>query len=280
MSSIPLKTHEERLRSAEFDLVRHEFNTEDKVLEIGGGSGFQAALISECVQECQSVDVRPHPQPVHPVSIYDGKILPFEDQSFDIIFSSNVLEHISDLDDALYECARVLKPGGKMVHVVPSHWWRIWTLLSYYPALPKILLCGLRDLRKPDASDAELSRPLESTGVKEQNQQRDDEQGLLAIVQRRFKLKWIRTIVLSPRHGERGNEITEIYYFSPSWWRRMFERNGWCVLEETPCHLFYSGNTLFGSILSIKMRRLLSRFLGSSTYIYKVSLPTHKSEDI
>ena len=277
MSSIPLKTHEERLRSAEFDLVRHEFNTEDKVLEIGGGSGFQAALISECVQECQSVDVRPHPQPVHPVSIYDGRILPFEDQSFDIIFSSNVLEHIPDLDGALRECARVLKPDGKMVHVVPSHWWRIWTILSYYPALPKILLCGWRDLRK---SDVELTSSPENIEITKQNQQSSHDTGFINILQRRFKLKWIRTIVLSPRHGERGNEITEIYYFSPSWWRRMFERNGWCVLEETPCRLFYSGNTLFGPILSIKMRRLLSRFLGSSTYIYKVSLPTHKSEDI
>lgn len=264
-------TYLEHIRNAEFDHARREFGPRDRVLEIGGGSGFQAALLAECVRECVSIDVKLHPQPVFPVTVYDGKTLPFEESSFDIIFSSNVLEHVSDLDSLLGECSRVLKPGGVMVHIVPSSWWRIWTTVSYYPALPKILMSNLRNLRELDASAVESRSPPKGAKVEGQKRQGRNSSGLMAIIRRHFKLKWIRTILISPRHGERGNEITEIFYFKASWWRNLFERNGWRVMDERPCQLFYSGNGLFGSLLNIRIRRILCRFLGSSTYLYKVS---------
>lgn len=43
---------------------------------------------------------------------YDGSILPFESQTFDIATSWFVLEHIKDLKLSLKEMARVVKPGG------------------------------------------------------------------------------------------------------------------------------------------------------------------------
>jgi SAM-dependent methyltransferase len=43
---------------------------------------------------------------------YDGKKLPFEDDSFDFIFSEQVVEHVDDLDSYLCEAARVLKNDG------------------------------------------------------------------------------------------------------------------------------------------------------------------------
>ena len=51
--------------------------------------------------------------------VYDGEIVPFEDQYFDIIFSSSVLEHVEDLDYSLEELHRVLKIGGYSIHSVP-----------------------------------------------------------------------------------------------------------------------------------------------------------------
>ena len=42
----------------------------------------------------------------------DAEVLPFEDQSFDLVFGHAVLHHIPDLDRALREFRRVLRPGG------------------------------------------------------------------------------------------------------------------------------------------------------------------------
>lgn len=41
-----------------------------------------------------------------------GESLPFEDESFDIVYCCDVLEHVNDLDAVIRESARVLVPGG------------------------------------------------------------------------------------------------------------------------------------------------------------------------
>jgi SAM-dependent methyltransferase len=45
--------------------------------------------------------------------------LTFPDNSFDILINSEVLEHVSDLNKALSEVKRVLKPGGFHVFTIP-----------------------------------------------------------------------------------------------------------------------------------------------------------------
>ena len=50
----------------------------------------------------------------------DATSLPFPDDSFDAIVTSEVLEHIQDDVRALGEFARVLKPGGVLAATVPS----------------------------------------------------------------------------------------------------------------------------------------------------------------
>ncbi len=51
---------------------------------------------------------------------YDGKRLPFADESVDSVYSSHCLEHIDDYQDALRDWHRVLKIGGFLVCIVPS----------------------------------------------------------------------------------------------------------------------------------------------------------------
>jgi SAM-dependent methyltransferase len=53
---------------------------------------------------------------------YDGKTLPFEDNSQDAVFSSHCLEHIADYKGALREWFRVLRVGGFMVVSVPHQY--------------------------------------------------------------------------------------------------------------------------------------------------------------
>lgn len=52
----------------------------------------------------------------------DGCRIPRPDNTFDLIFSSSVLEHVTDHDAAFREMHRVLKPGGVSLHEFPSRW--------------------------------------------------------------------------------------------------------------------------------------------------------------
>jgi SAM-dependent methyltransferase len=50
----------------------------------------------------------------------DALRLPFADGTFDRVIASEVLEHVTDDQQALHEVARVLRPGGTLAATVPS----------------------------------------------------------------------------------------------------------------------------------------------------------------
>jgi ubiquinone/menaquinone biosynthesis C-methylase UbiE len=54
-----------------------------------------------------------------------GEALPFPDATFDIVYSTNVLEHTNDPAQVLREAMRVLRPGGTLQVVCPNY-------LSYF----------------------------------------------------------------------------------------------------------------------------------------------------
>lgn len=51
--------------------------------------------------------------------VYDGKHIPFPDNSFDAILCTQVMEHAEDAEQVRNEIARVLKPGGTLILTVP-----------------------------------------------------------------------------------------------------------------------------------------------------------------
>jgi SAM-dependent methyltransferase len=53
---------------------------------------------------------------------YDGKYIPFPDESFDALFCAEVLEHVFDPEPVLAEIHRVLKPGATALLTVPFCW--------------------------------------------------------------------------------------------------------------------------------------------------------------
>jgi len=53
---------------------------------------------------------------------FDKDKIPYPNDTFDVIFSMQVLEHVADYPKVLAEMARVLKPGGVALHVFPSKW--------------------------------------------------------------------------------------------------------------------------------------------------------------
>jgi SAM-dependent methyltransferase len=60
-----------------------------------------------------------HPRHVRFRSDYE---IDCPDETFDVVYHGNVIEHVPRVWAWLQECARVLKPGGKMIAICPISW--------------------------------------------------------------------------------------------------------------------------------------------------------------
>jgi ubiquinone/menaquinone biosynthesis C-methylase UbiE len=99
-----------------------------RVLEIGGGTGFNLQYYPASVEEL--VVTEPVPGMLErmrrrasssdlPVTMLEASAesLPFEDSSFDTVVSTLVLCSVDDVDRTLAEVHRVLRPGGQLIFV-------------------------------------------------------------------------------------------------------------------------------------------------------------------
>jgi SAM-dependent methyltransferase len=237
------------VRDFELDCVCRLLPAGARVLELGGGSGWQAASLAARGFSVESVDVadNPYRQVLEfPVREYDGHNLPFPEASFDVVYSSNVLEHVVELEPLLVEMRRVLKPGGFAIHLMPTPTWRAWTFLTYYFWLPGAVV-----------RMAARGRAASSVQGPERGRGRSRARRLLSAL-------------MAPRHGERGTSVGELVEFSARSWRRRFGAAGWRIERDFGVGLFYTGCFVSYPLVSIAARRALSRVLGSGCRVYAV----------
>ena len=50
--------------------------------------------------------------------------LGLSNNAFDLVFSSNMLEHVQNLELCMSECERVLRDDGVMLHTMPGRLWK------------------------------------------------------------------------------------------------------------------------------------------------------------
>lgn len=111
--------------------VRHRLAALYRQLHESNGLGLNfGAGRSPHVERVVNLDVYPGAQVD---VVYDGRTIPFEDATFDVVISQEVFEHIADPQAALDEVARVAKPGAQFFlqlpfiigfHSVPGDYWR------------------------------------------------------------------------------------------------------------------------------------------------------------
>ena len=103
---------------------------EDSVLSVGCGPGFETAVLAQQVAEdgnVTGIDVnkdvlgaaRDRSGNLPQVSFQQGDVtdLPVADESYDLAIAKQVLQFVNDVDSALDELFRVLKPGGRVAVV-------------------------------------------------------------------------------------------------------------------------------------------------------------------
>jgi 2-polyprenyl-3-methyl-5-hydroxy-6-metoxy-1,4-benzoquinol methylase len=178
---------------------------------------------------------------------YNGTTIPFEDKKFDVVFSSNVLEHIPHVKEFQKEIERVLKDDGIAIHLMPTETWRFWTILTHYIYIFLFLFKII------------FSKLLKSNAKTNNNAKK---------IQNISKKELLQKVLIAQRHGEQGNIISEIYYFSKSYWNRLFSLTKWKIVDYKTNGIYYSGYFVGAKYFNIKTRKVLSKTFGSSCHFY------------
>jgi SAM-dependent methyltransferase len=122
----------------------------ERVLDCGCGMGFHLMAMGTVWDGLQLVGLDSDPERLKwaeregvPADLVHGDVerLPFDDESFDKVLMSEVLEHLRDDRQALREVHRVLRPGGVLAVSVPHarypFWWdpinAVWARIGARP---------------------------------------------------------------------------------------------------------------------------------------------------
>jgi len=123
--------YQKKIRDSEWNSFKEYIPPKSRLLDVGCGAGYNLIKAKEellCV--CEGIDPEPGSHGVgrYTEGIIDGlnilkgfsENIPFEDKSFDVVFSSHVLEHVSDEQKSLKEMKRVLKDDGVVIIGMPT----------------------------------------------------------------------------------------------------------------------------------------------------------------
>jgi len=104
------------------------------MLDVGCSDGRIAARVARRlgVESVRGVDVELQPDPAIDVTQYNGRELPFDDESFDLVTIVDVLHHAEDPAAVVRESLRVTRPTGRVVikdHLRSSRW-SAWVLFA------------------------------------------------------------------------------------------------------------------------------------------------------
>lgn len=124
-------------------MVRVLATRESRVLDLGCGRGGVVELIWRNVHLAAGVDpdapsLSEHRAHGMPVIRGRGECLPFADESFDLVVSVWVLEHLRDPGRTFGEVRRVLRPGGHFIFLTPNLRNPLMVLNRLGKALPRL----------------------------------------------------------------------------------------------------------------------------------------------
>ena len=122
-------------------------------LDIGCREGNQTRWLRQRGYEVTSIDVEKAFIDCQVVDVDQG--LPFEDDSFDLIWCSEVLEHLEDPGASLAEMRRVTAPGGDIILTTPNSYAMLFKAIAVFGLTPEKIQ---RDDHKHFFDEADIRR--------------------------------------------------------------------------------------------------------------------------
>lgn len=248
-----------------------------RVLELGAGNGYQSGLLAEIADQVVATDyayrekLPPSREGVDFRYVDAERVAEtFQPATFDLVFSSNLLEHLPNPEAAIAGSRRLLAPDGVMIHVVPSVWWKLASMGLFYPFQARRLLRKMRQLAG-GSSENRLRRTITSP-------QDDQDTGWVADnnpkIERSSRSRWRDELFPSP-HGASPSNSRELLDFRKSRWLRLFRDCDLTVAAVIPGPL--SSGRGFGFD---RLRRLLEAMGFAGEFAYVAHRPGEEPESL
>lgn len=225
----------EKLREFEFNCIFGNFSEKifDNALELSCGSCQYSKFLSIYGKRLLATDYDQNKMTVNNsrniiFDVLDAQDLSrFDDNEMDLIFSSNLLEHLPQIDKCLRECRRVIKQDGIIVHTIPTHTWKLFCFFLYYPVMIKKVIKHLLGHKKQPNKRECLDNNL------------------------RPKTKSLLNRLIPEIHGISNTHLKEFVNFGEKRWLNLFSKNNLEVIGIIRLPLYYGYGYHFCFLLYI-----------------------------
>jgi SAM-dependent methyltransferase len=161
-----------------------------------------------------------------------GEALAFGDESFDLVISSYVLEHVADRTAAIQEMKRVARRDARIVALVPAWMERVYAPFHYYPTM--VWRIGRSAFRLAIRRFGIAQRPTAATVAPRSGPaidgaaRREKPEGIRGKFRKFFRV-YHPTFPFPRPHGLYRSSSEELRAHRFGRWKAMFEREGLVV---------------------------------------------------
>lgn len=218
-----LDAHDESYLQHYMELVLRYAPTTSKILDLGCGTGISSRLLNQAGYDVVGTDIsslflneaKNWENEKLRYQVCDVMELPYEDDSFDVICSNELIEHLPDVETALNEMVRIVRKGGRIILSGPNLCSPLIPLIDWFR-----LMCG-----KP-------GRPV--WGETRQQARQQLLRNTKLYFKKRFLTKTPNFIYRDPdlKEDAIGGDADSAYYASPLDLKLFFKINQFTVIKK------------------------------------------------